>query len=457
MRLLLLAVLAFAAPSVTAQTAPMDDARIHSAAGCPQPTDGPEGVPGPFEERTLEVRRLVGLRCGTPPSGDRQTPSGGVLAELRRENWGGTTWEPSVRSRYTYDGQGGATERLAEVWTGSSWVNASRDLYAYDAAELLVLEIAQDWVDETWWDFQREIYAYEEGLEVEYVRRDCAGSSCENAIRKLYAYGSGDLLVEFVLQRWEETEWQVLYRELFDYEADGLRTEQLRQGWIDGAWTDLWRVRYAYDSGLLVESVREYSNGAGWDAQYRDSYAYEGEFLVGTLSEHWDGSGWENTLRLLYAFDSDGLRAERVRQLWVEDEWENDTRSLYAHDDGLQTEETRQEWEGNAWRNTTRFLYTYASPTDAEEVTPEPALFSVAVYPNPASARAAVEVTSHRAAYVKVEVADVLGRRVTMLHEGVLTEGVHTFGLDEALPAGVYLVRVTGGKTDGTHRFTVVR
>ena len=59
-------------------------------------------------------------------------------------------------------------------------------------------------------------------------------------------------------------------------------------------------------------------------------------------------------------------------------------------------------------------------------------------------------------------VYDVLGRRVALLHEGMLGAGRHAFGLDGgALPAGVYVVRVGVEPAEGpartyTHRLTVV-
>lgn len=73
----------------------------------------------------------------------------------------------------------------------------------------------------------------------------------------------------------------------------------------------------------------------------------------------------------------------------------------------------------------------------------------VRVLPNPFRARARVEVETARAQDVRVEVVDVLGRRVALLHDGALGAGAHAFevrGTD--LPAGLYLVRVaTSGST----------
>jgi hypothetical protein len=45
-----------------------------------------------------------------------------------------------------------------------------------------------------------------------------------------------------------------------------------------------------------------------------------------------------------------------------------------------------------------------------------------------------------------------------VLHDGVLETGPHVLPLDgAALPAGVYVVRVTGEAFSATHCFTVLR
>ncbi|MEP0546036.1 MAG: T9SS type A sorting domain-containing protein [Rhodothermales bacterium] len=67
-------------------------------------------------------------------------------------------------------------------------------------------------------------------------------------------------------------------------------------------------------------------------------------------------------------------------------------------------------------------------------------------YPNPFTSLSRFDVTVERAQSVRVEVFDVLGRRVGVLHEGTLAaQTPHTFEIDgQDLPSGMYLYRVTG-------------
>jgi len=70
---------------------------------------------------------------------------------------------------------------------------------------------------------------------------------------------------------------------------------------------------------------------------------------------------------------------------------------------------------------------------------------SLAVVPNPFAAAATLTLSLARAQAVRVEAYDALGRRVALLHDGVLPAGAHRLTLDGAvLPPGVYVVRAAG-------------
>ncbi len=97
--------------------------------------------------------------------------------------------------------------------------------------------------------------------------------------------------------------------------------------------------------------------------------------------------------------------------------------------------------------------------TDAEGAAEPPAEASLAMYPNPTAGRATVTVLLAKRTDLRVEVFDVLGRRVTVLHDAATEAGQHRFGLATAgLPSGVYLVRMSAA--DGTaqaQRVTLLR
>ncbi|MEM6785521.1 MAG: Ser-Thr-rich GPI-anchored membrane family protein [Bacteroidota bacterium] len=93
-----------------------------------------------------------------------------------------------------------------------------------------------------------------------------------------------------------------------------------------------------------------------------------------------------------------------------------------------------------------------------EEANALPNAFALAAYPNPTLGAATVAVALPEATDVRAEVFDLLGRRVAVLHEGVLAAGAHPLRLDTArLPAGVYVVRAVTPAATLTQRITVVR
>ena len=79
--------------------------------------------------------------------------------------------------------------------------------------------------------------------------------------------------------------------------------------------------------------------------------------------------------------------------------------------------------------------------------------------PNPTGGAAAFAVRPAHTGPVTVEVVDLLGRRVLTLHDGPLAGGAdRRFAVAAgALPAGVYLVRVTGEGARATRRLVVAR
>ena len=82
-----------------------------------------------------------------------------------------------------------------------------------------------------------------------------------------------------------------------------------------------------------------------------------------------------------------------------------------------------------------------------------------AAFPNPASSRATLRVEVREAQDVTVEVFDVMGRRVALLHDGPMAAGQPnpvTFATG-ALAPGAYVVRVRGEQFQATRRVTLAR
>ena len=90
------------------------------------------------------------------------------------------------------------------------------------------------------------------------------------------------------------------------------------------------------------------------------------------------------------------------------------------------------------------WLETADVVTAAEHARPAGALFLGQNYPNPFSSATDIPFTLGRPAYRRMEVFDLLGRRVRVLVDGTLSPGRHTTRFeDPTLSPGIYLYRLT--------------
>ncbi len=80
-------------------------------------------------------------------------------------------------------------------------------------------------------------------------------------------------------------------------------------------------------------------------------------------------------------------------------------------------------------------------------------------HPNPFNPLTQFTLTVGRDQYVRVEVFDVLGRRVALVHDGIVRGGTpRPFSFDAAnLPSGVYLIRAKGEVSTSSSRVTLLR
>ncbi len=102
------------------------------------------------------------------------------------------------------------------------------------------------------------------------------------------------------------------------------------------------------------------------------------------------------------------------------------------------------------------FTFTLLNTVDSEGTVPAAAFALDAPAPNPATSRSVFQLHLDRPQPVRVDVFDVLGRRVETLHDGTLPAGVHPLTLDvQNLPAGLYVVRARGADAQATRRLVV--
>jgi hypothetical protein len=80
------------------------------------------------------------------------------------------------------------------------------------------------------------------------------------------------------------------------------------------------------------------------------------------------------------------------------------------------------------------------------------------VRPNPTSGVAGLRFVLDAPGQARIDVFDVLGRRIALVHSEHLAVGSHSLPLDTgSWPAGVYMVRIAADDAVVTTTFTVAR
>lgn len=94
---------------------------------------------------------------------------------------------------------------------------------------------------------------------------------------------------------------------------------------------------------------------------------------------------------------------------------------------------------------------------DREEILPTSCLLKQN-YPNPFNNSTRIEFVLPKSQYVNLSVYDILGRRVSVPVDGLLSSGTHGVTIDQAgLSTGVYFYSLTSGRTEITRKMVLLR
>jgi len=124
------------------------------------------------------------------------------------------------------------------------------------------------------------------------------------------------------------------------------------------------------------------------------------------------------------------------------------------------TQENESPWYGDRWPQSGSFgAYTLSiGGGTATEASASGALALRGAVPNPAAGRSEIRYTLASSADVRVELFDVVGRRVATLAQGPQGAGDQRVAVETAgLPAGLYVYRVAAGAATLSGTLTVVR
>ena len=395
-------------------------------------------------------------------------PDGRSLGDVT-ERWDpdAEVWVVTSRKTVTYDGEDRQTEVLEEGRSALSdpLTPARRTVTTYAADGREIVDVSQDWRGD-WRNVVRWTTATDADgrpLVRLYERWDQGAWTLDS--RALYTYGQGE--DEIVSQLWDSDAgvWENAYRTVEQTSADARELVTTHFGWPEDTteWVRLDQaVRRLDGEGRTVGYETRQWGGDDWVPERRLRRTYQDDWLVEETDERWDAA----TATWRRWFVRDVTLRDDAQPLRLSDRWyASDGATLadgsdvvWTYDDqGRVTSRTDTDYDDAlGWVPSFRSLYAYDGTAVARDAGPAAGL-RLAVRPNPMVAGGEVRVEA-AAGPLRVDVFDVLGRRVVTLHDGVVGAGTQTVAMPAAgLAPGAYVVRATAGDRVASLRLTVAR
>ncbi len=421
-------------------------------------------------------------------------PAGGCPTEIRRQPWTGSAWGTDYqRTVSTYDAAGRTLSTTDRVDVGAGLEDDYRATYTYDAAGTPA-EILIEAVPEGAPGFQpssRERYVTNVAGQIVSLTADqWDGAAWQTFVRVTIAYAGGPYATSFLTEEAAGDAFVPSYRGTLTYTSAGARLVSTYESRTGGVWSIDQRDAWAYTDGRAASLVSEQTNGAGGLVAQRSLFTYTGARIATYLYQDTDGAGaWADQARTSFTYDGSGRLTRELtefagksgplentsqttytqaptglavtdRDFWDGGAWAPSDRLLdtRAANGGL-TERIYQGWDGVAdWANVTRSQYRYDGTTAGDGGPAATLRMLSAPRPNPARTTAQAAFTLGAAGPARLAILDLLGREVATAFDGPAAAGETTVSIDvAALPAGVYVLRLSAGPQTATQRLAVVR
>jgi hypothetical protein len=307
----------------------------------------------------------------------------------------GTVWSIKGKtSGYFYDANHNLTNVLSQIWNGSQWVNSRQTMATYDAANNQTSWLSQTWNGSVWVNIEQILSTYDSknNLTLE-LGQDWNGSVWVNYAQNTYTYDARNNCTSTLTQKWDGSQWVNYGNYLSDYDANNNMLSYLVKKWEGSAWVNSLLINYTYDA--------------------RNN-------LISYLFGKWNGSAWVNSSRLDFTYDANDFRQSSTGRYW-----DSTGARVIGGDSAF------------------FYYHTVLGINDRMVQTG-----NLTVYPNPASDYITIETPAGQT-QGSVSIINQDGRQLLTLR---ITQSKTPCKIS-SLPVGMYLVRLTNGRTVWTGKF----
>jgi|GEM_PF-2270008 len=205
--------------------------------------------------------------------------------------------------------------------------------------------------------------------------------SWENDSQSYYNYKGyyssqlADLLEQQITMNYNQASCNYVSGMRYDisFKNDTLYDIALVKGYdnVTGSWFNYYQMKFTYDANNFMQRQQIMlwsSTDNVYQNYYQGLYSYQNGLLMQQVTQIFTGSDFENSQKFMYTYNSERLKTGEYDQQWddINNEWVNNSQTLYAYTGGYLTEQTGQSWNTvtDSWDNITRYIMTYNTNGD---------------------------------------------------------------------------------------------
>ena len=256
-------------------------------------------------------------------------------------------------------------ERIGETYNLEGKILSVSTIPYKSDGIVMVESIMQDWENNNWVNMMRMVFTYDVN---DYLTEAMVymwdNNMWNNASKTEYTNNANGNPLESLMHMWnpDTNEWMLMFRDTYTYDGNGLNTEVLIEMWMMTYWMNFGHFDYTYDgNGNMIEVLDQTWDfmTSAWQNAALTQFTYSNNLLIEDLYQYWENNAWVNEYNAFYTYNGNN-NTEILIKDWVGGQWVNYShRDRYFNSNNQPTEEIEKMWVNEEWVNTTQILFSY--------------------------------------------------------------------------------------------------